>query len=121
MNRRITHTLSPHETPPRSTSPQGANLNVLDKYGDGPLNYAAQEAHWEVAELLVREGADFSLRNEEGETPLVLAAQHGGAAFVGFLVGRGADVDTADNDGWTPLHWAARNGHYEAARVRTAC
>ncbi len=56
----------------RSTYPliyAGANVNVVDRYGETPLHLAVEKNNTVIIKLLVDAGADESIRNMYGRTP----------------------------------------------------
>jgi ankyrin repeat protein len=74
---------------------------------------AAQNGHFAVVELLVKEGQAYvNQADDGGETPLFMAAKNDHTAVVELLVKEGqADVNHAMIDGGTPLILAVQNGH----------
>lgn len=52
-------------------------FEVRDRHGFTPLMHAAQNGHWEIAEMLMCAGATLSHHNDLGQTALDLAALHG--------------------------------------------
>ena len=65
------------------------------------------EAHAEIAKLLLDAGADVEARDESGNTPLMNAASYGAVMVLKVLLARGADINATDADGGTALMDAA--------------
>jgi hypothetical protein len=88
----------------RAALAAGANVNVLDEYGQTPLFYAAEYNSPEVVESLVRAGADVNARTPDGWTPLMVAFRntaHPQVASRLFNLGARADAvryETYAND-----------------------
>ena len=47
----------------------GANVNVVDRYGETPLHLAVEKNNTAIIKLLVDAGADEKIRNMYGRTP----------------------------------------------------
>ncbi|KAL5593261.1 hypothetical protein FOBRF1_012363 [Fusarium oxysporum] len=95
-------------------------INALDKYGNTPLHYAAQNysnyghEYTAVFQYLCERGADSSILNKKSETALhSLCSYDGGlpidTAAVEVLLGHGARVTCSDDNGNTPLHLTVKN------------
>ena len=67
------------------------------------LYIACQEAHAEVATLLLDRGASIHLASDRGYSPLFSVCQAGHVQMARLLLGRGADVEQAMRGGATPL------------------
>ena len=83
----------------------GADVNVLDCWGDSPLHKAFQ--YGRAVEILVDRGADVNIRNNS--TVLHEASRSGNLDVVQLLLSLGADVNDLDHQGVTPLHEVSRN------------
>jgi ankyrin repeat protein len=86
---------------------RGANINIVDKWGDTPLNTALLHNKKNVIGLLITSGADVRHAGTWGHTPLHQAAINGDAETTKLLLDRGADPNTLDDDGDTPLDTAS--------------
>src|SRR5690606_38836479 len=78
--------------------------------GDTPLHWAAHDAHYEVAALLLQHGAEVAAQETRywGGTPLHWAAERQ-PVLVQLLLDHGADVNCRnERTGQTPLHYCAR-------------
>lgn len=53
----------------------GADVNVIDTYGQTPLFWAAGQKSREVIRILIDAGADVNLADPEGVTPLDAACR----------------------------------------------
>ena len=47
----------------------GANVNVVDRYGETPLHLAVEKNNTVIIKLLIDAGADENIRNMYGRTP----------------------------------------------------
>ena len=92
---------------------RGADINVLDKSGMGPLYRASQSRRIDIVRLLLEHNADVNLRNTSGATPLFPSCSVNDMEISRLLLQQGADVNSRDKYGFTPLHRAAQNGHLE--------
>jgi uncharacterized protein len=86
---------------------RGANINIVDKSGDTPLNTALLHNKKTVIELLVANGADVRRAGTWGPTPLHNAAINGDADTARLLLDHGADPNAVDDAGETPLDTAS--------------
>lgn len=104
----------------------GANVNVLNEWGDSPLNVAASGRNvgfcLEMARKLVDRGAHVNVKNDFSLTPLHEAfavfvvedldpsphpdTLESRAPLVAFLIASGADVNAVSIDGETPIFFA---------------
>jgi ankyrin repeat protein len=79
------------------------DVNVRGEYGT-PLHAALDQAHADVAQLLLGYCVDVDGRDYHNRTPLNLAADHGFLSITRSLVERNADINARDSSGNTPLH-----------------
>jgi ankyrin repeat protein len=61
------------------------SYNNQDTHLNVPLHFAAQQAHLEVAQILVSAGANIEAVNHLGDTPLILAVQNVKEAKLAFM------------------------------------
>lgn len=86
----------------------GANVNLVNRVGLGPLHLAARGGHHDVCQLLLDSGA----KTDHGMVSALLeAAGEGHASVCVLLIEHGASLLALDNEGRGPLHLAAWNGH----------
>lgn len=86
----------------------GADPNLLNDYGVGPLSLACGNGNDALVQRLLAAGAKANAPQINGETPLMTCAAHGAAGGVRALLNAGADVNAAESsDGQTALMWAA--------------
>ena len=94
----------------------GANPNLTNEQGVGPLYLAISNGSTEMVELLLAGGAQPNVAREDGETALMTAARLGQVDVVKMLLKRGADVNAREKRfGQTALMWAA--GYPAIARL----
>ena len=117
----------------------GADLNVVNAYGQTPLNLAAGRGHDTLCKTLIEAGADVNVADTSGWTPfhwaglarqetcmrilidagadlpqcdsLYHAAYYGHDVRIRTLIAAGANPNAVDNAGMTPLHDAAFFDH----------
>ena len=88
----------------------GANPDLTNELGIGPLWLAIQAHSADMVELLLDNGADPNIARESGETPLMAAARSGQIDVMELLLSRSADVNAREKKfGQTALMWAAGN------------
>jgi len=75
---------------------RGADPNVRDFKGNGPLHFAALIGFQEGAELLLSQNANPNLANNSGETPLIIAVQQRNLVMVRLLLTNGGDPKLPD-------------------------
>ena len=97
--------------------PMSANKEATNKYGVGPLNWAAWNGHLEIVRMLMDAGANKDARDEWGNTALHRAAENGHVKVVEYLVSKQCDKEAEDKDGRTPLIRAAEKAQAEVVRV----
>ena len=96
----------------RSWVASGADINVVNEYGNTPLMLASRGHHTECVAEMLRLGADARRVANEGGTALhwvaELAASPGkdGVGVVRQLVAAGCDAAVRDNDGDTAVELA---------------
>eukprot|EP00124_Ichthyophonus_hoferi_P001650 Ihof_evm11s91 gene=Ihof_evmTU11s91 len=96
--------------PLRSQIMLGADVNVVNTYGQSALHVAAKRGYIGVVQVLLDRGASVSPQDMNQITPLHLAAANGHDDIVKCLLARGAEVCVMDNKGHTPLHQAVIKG-----------
>ena len=73
---------------------------MLDKYGNTPLLWAAENGHGGVVKLLLgREDVNSDAHDEAGQTPLLLASWNGNDVVAKLLLGRKDVNPDAHNKG----------------------
>ncbi|KKQ17920.1 MAG: Ankyrin [Berkelbacteria bacterium GW2011_GWA1_36_9] len=80
---------------------KGADVNLLDSYGNAPLHHLAKTSNIpvsiEIAELLIEKGADINLKNSKGKTSLELAVGYGCIIMAEFFYQHGAIWNRTDD------------------------
>ncbi|MBS1826838.1 MAG: ankyrin repeat domain-containing protein [Acidobacteria bacterium] len=88
----------------------GADPNLANELGIGPLMIAITNGAGEMVKLLLSKGANPNVARENGETPLMTAARLGQVETLRLLLDRGASLNARDKKfGQTALMWAAGN------------
>jgi len=95
----------------QSLASQGANVDVLDTYGNRPLHMAASSGQLKLLKVLLAEGASLERPNKLSFTPLHVAVQNGQRDAVAMLLERRADPLASTNTLSSSLHLAARQGN----------
>jgi len=108
----------------------GADVNVVDTYGQTPLTMAAGADLFESVKLLLAAGANVSAK-DRGESALIRAFQshysskddstiHPSVVTVQALIAAGANVHDVNRDGQTLVMLAARRNSLEALKILIA-
>lgn len=95
----------------------GANPEVHDFDGDGPLHTAASHNHPQLIRLLVSRGVSVNSRNSKTETVAHIAASFGYREVIETVRKLGADFLCLDSDGCNPLHISSAKGHLEVTKL----
>lgn len=85
--------------------------------GFTPIALAAQEGHYGVVRMLLKNGARQSVRTGGGCTALIMSAIHGHDRVAKLLIDSGAEVDASDSNGVTSVYSAALKGHPKVVKV----
>lgn len=81
----------------------GADVNVLNKYGQSVLEDALFDKTTDRLALLLKHGADVDVQDVQGRTVLHVAAERANLPALKLLVAAGADINLRDGLGKTPL------------------
>ena len=96
----------------------GADVNITDANGRGPLNVASESGRYDHVELLLKHHADVNLADaHESSTALSMAALVGEVEIARVLLHYGASADHRDDGGQTPLSTSSRFGHLDIVRL----
>ncbi|MCK4871772.1 MAG: ankyrin repeat domain-containing protein [Phycisphaerales bacterium] len=87
----------------------GADPNLPNADGDGPLMLACQAGASSAAEQLLNAGTDIECVNNSGQTALLLACGAGSVPTVKLLLSAGADLSATDAAGWTVIDYACES------------
>ncbi len=101
----------------RSLIAKETDVNVADRDGTLPLQWAVYNENPAIVKYLLDADADVEAVNREGMTPLALAASTGNEEIVEMLLDAGAGVNTPMINGETPLMMAARTGDPETIQL----
>ncbi|MAA80212.1 MAG: hypothetical protein CL916_13240, partial [Deltaproteobacteria bacterium] len=85
---------------------QGADPNVLDRWGTGPLGEAIANSFGKIVSLLVEKGA--IMEQVQLQELMKRASKKGDCGMIHNLSLAKMPLDICDEDGRTPLHLAAR-------------
>lgn len=87
----------------------GANIEVMDVYGNSLLINAIRFGHNILAEKLINLGANINAINLEGDTPLHIAVARANRTITQILIEKNADI-VPNCQNLTPLDLGAKNG-----------
>eukprot|EP01134_Creolimax_fragrantissima_P006789 CFRG6789T1 len=91
----------------------GAQVNIVDRWGKTPLSNAIENGHKEISIMLMENGA-VSIKRDTDAMELCKAAAEGKLHKVKAMIEwRGLNPDVKDYDWRTPLHVAAGEGRLE--------
>lgn len=99
----------------------GANPNLCDLMGRGPLHWACFNGHTKIGKTLIEKGANVKAADNELVQPIHLASFVGKPELVTILLEKGADPNALDIFQRTPLHYGVRGQSPDVLRVLTAC
>ena len=91
-------------------------INDRDADGMTPLNLAAINGNYDIAEELLERNADIHIGDLDNSQPIHLAAISGNIQIAKALLANGAGVNEQDNNGATPLGFAAGRRHIDMVR-----
>jgi ankyrin repeat protein/predicted DNA-binding WGR domain protein len=86
-----------------------------NRKGYNAIHFAAENGHFEVVKLLIKNGIKIDLGGPERKTCLHIAAAKGNWEMVEFLVNNGAKTTTKDKFKRTALLLACKNGNLKIA------
>ena len=82
---------------------KGANIEVLNSYGNTPLHSACYNELEDVALLLISKGARLNAPGMYFSISLHLACMKGMTKVINVMIEKGANIYEKDNRGRTPL------------------
>ena len=92
-----------------------AQVDVVDRWGNVPLQDAMRQGHRDIVDVLTQAGARLSRESAaEMELKACTLALKGNLQGLSNLIECGVNVNAVDRDGRSPLHLAAAGGHLEA-------
>ncbi|MGE0207196.1 MAG: ankyrin repeat domain-containing protein [Candidatus Babeliales bacterium] len=95
----------------------GAQVNLVDKYGNTALMRAADTGHLEIVQYLLEHGAEIDHVDEYGNSALRKAARNGHTQVVKLLLDHGADINQRNSYGGTLLMAASYSGHADIVKI----
>ena len=96
---------------------QGAEVNVVNKFGSTALMGAAAGGYLEIVQALLEKNADVNTQGKDGTTALMFAARNGHLEIVQTLLKHGADAKVQAKDGQTASKLAHAQGYAEIAKL----
>lgn len=70
----------------------GANLNMLDSYGQTALFLACERRSFSCIDLLIKKGADVNIKDPDGRSPIMMAREYCKPITVKKLILAGANL-----------------------------
>uniref|UniRef100_A0AAZ3RDS7 SOCS box domain-containing protein n=1 Tax=Oncorhynchus tshawytscha TaxID=74940 RepID=A0AAZ3RDS7_ONCTS len=95
----------------------GAKVTAVDGHNVTPLGIAAEYAHVEVLDILIKNGGDVNAQAYNGDSVLYDAAGSGNLDCIYLLLQAGANPNIASLACQLPIHRAAYEGHILALRT----
>jgi ankyrin repeat protein len=95
----------------------GADLCVVDRFGDTPLHLAISKGQLDTVRLLIENGVDLEQTKDIGNTPLHEAIDNCRLDITRLLLENGANVNAVNDWGDTPLHRALDNDRRDIVRL----
>ncbi|XP_046560884.1 putative ankyrin repeat protein RF_0381 [Haliotis rubra] len=89
---------------------KGADLTLLDTFGDSVLHLACEGGNTALVDHLVS-NSDINLKGKMGRTPIMAAALKGHKSVFDLLESKGADLSMLDTFGDSVLHLACEGGN----------
>ncbi|CCX31033.1 Similar to Putative ankyrin repeat protein L93; acc. no. Q5UPG5 [Pyronema omphalodes CBS 100304] len=86
-----------------ATKTSGADVDLINKDGESPVQLAIQKSHMKIVRFLVDNGVDFQ------RSPLLTAVRQSNLEMVCLLLERGANIEAGDKMDITPLFFAVRS------------
>lgn len=97
---------------------KGADIGVVNPFGEGLLSLAARKGQTEWVRLLDDKGGGVrSASLGYKQTALHISAMENQADCVKYLLEAGAEIDAKNVVGWSPLMWASATGAVECVRA----
>ena len=84
---------------------------------ESPLQVAARQCSYKIAQILIEEGARVNAKNYQGMNPLMIATLEGCPETIKTLIKNGANLNDVDKRGNTPLIMAAIYDDTYAIRI----
>ncbi|XP_071085551.1 serine/threonine-protein phosphatase 6 regulatory ankyrin repeat subunit A-like [Haliotis cracherodii] len=113
----ISATLRGHRKVVELLVSEGADVSLVNVYGDNILHLACMGGHMETVKFVLSLNlVDINSRGLRSRTPVMKAALKGHREVVELLVSDGADVSLVNVYGDNTLHLACRRGHIETAK-----
>ena len=81
-----------------------AEVNSIDRDGNGSLHYAIEHSHFDIVKLLVDADADVNMMDKYGNTPILWASIKGSEVIVELLLNcENIDIERDNKYGEKPL------------------
>lgn len=96
----------------------GADINMMDKYGQTIFHEVARTWHIDVGTFLLAHHGNINQTDKYGRTPLHIAAAVNYPQMVKFLIDNGANEKARTyGEEQTPVHYAAKNDAVDSLRM----
>ena len=96
---------------------RGAEINVVDRWGDTPLDGAAMNGCQETGSYLLSNGGCYGKKNHNTTLRLIQAVSDNDVEHVKKILSMGFDPNCGDYDHRTPLHIAVAVKNLEIAKL----
>ena len=95
----------------------GVDINIRDRFGNTPIEYAVEGGHTDTVRMLLNKGADREVR---GTASLLILHSYGVCRpeITSMLVSAGEDVNAANLGGATPLYISVSRAASDSIRDR---
>ncbi|XP_046326546.2 ankyrin repeat domain-containing protein 50-like [Haliotis rufescens] len=96
---------------------KGADMTLVDNFGDNILNLACDEGHTEILQYVLSQDMQaINNRGRYGRTPVVWAAFEGHRDILELLVKKGVDLSLVSEHRNNILHLACCGGHVDIVK-----
>lgn len=98
----------------------GAEINILNRYGQNPVFRCIDKENLEALDLLIQNKVILNFQHKvSGDTPLIHAIKEKKSYFMDMLIKGGADVNLEDKKEKTALHYAVTRKSLEIVKLLT--
>lgn len=98
----------------------GAEINILNKYGQNPVFRCIDKENLEALDFLIQNKVILNFQHKiSGDTPLIYAIKEKKSYFMDMLIKGGADVNLENKRKKTALHYAVERKSLEIVKLLT--